>query len=111
MKSIRQLLTLLLSVYLLALMGVPCRDDHSHTTTTTIAVEKQLAQEDNHGHEADNCTPFCVCACCTTPIVVQQLFTFQPVIFHAPYNRNVISFYQPVASSYFGSIWQPPQIV
>lgn len=108
MKSIRQILTIILSVYLLALMAMPCRDDHSHKTTVT---QNQLAQAEDHDHEADGCTPFCVCNCCTTPIVVQQLFTFIPVTFNAPYNREVISFYQPVASSYFGSIWQPPQIV
>ena len=108
MKITRQLITLLLSVYLLALMALPCNDDHSHTL---ISTEDQFAQTGNHYNDTDACSPFCVCACCTTPIMVQQIISFESAPFIALYNRNVNSFYTPVTSSYFGSIWQPPQLV
>ena len=108
MKSTRQILTLLLSVYLLALMVLPCNDDHSHTSVTT---EKQIAQADEHHNDIDACSPFCVCACCTTPIMVQQLITFESLPFITPYNRELNSFYTSVTASYSGSIWQPPQLV
>jgi len=108
MKITRQILTLLLSVYLLALMALPCNDDHSHTSVTT---ENQIAQADNHHDDIDACSPFCVCACCTTPIMVQQLISFDSLPFITPYNREVTSFYAPVTATYSGSIWQPPQLV
>jgi hypothetical protein len=108
MKITRQILTLLLSVYLLALMVLPCNDDHSHAQVTT---ENQIAQADNHHDDVDACSPFCVCACCTTPIMVQQIIAFESLPAIIPYNREVNSFYMPVASTYSGSIWQPPQLV
>ena len=72
------------------------------------------ATHDNHSHDKDKdlCSPFCICNCCGA----QVLSYFPTLSFELPLISQDIKtkepFYKPVfASSFFGSIWQPPQLV
>lgn len=107
MKETRQLLTSFLSVYLLVLMILPCNDVHAHAQTREL---QQVTQLQNEQHHEDFCTPFCACACCTTPIIMQSVPTFEVPYFDISYTKTP-SFYKFIASSFCGSIWQPPQLV
>ncbi|MEZ0005863.1 hypothetical protein ABH942_001220 [Flavobacterium sp. 28YEA47A] len=107
MKSTRHFLTSFLSVYLLVLMILPCNDVHAQLQTTSST---QISQFQNEQHHEDFCSPFCICACCTTPIVMQSAIVFEVPHFDNSYTKTP-SFYKPVISSFFGSIWQPPQLV
>jgi hypothetical protein len=73
-----------------------------------------LVNTDKHSHDKDNdlCSPFCVCNCCGTQI----LSYFQVNNFEFPLVSIVIETKEPfyksiLTSNFFGSIWQPPQIV
>ncbi|RKS25734.1 hypothetical protein CLV94_0778 [Flavobacterium endophyticum] len=107
MKQARHILTSILSVYLLVLMVLPCNDAHAHPESAVLSHVSQLQNEQHH---EDFCTPFCICACCTTPIIMQSVAVFEVPYFENSYTKTP-SFYKSIASSFFGSIWQPPQLV
>lgn len=108
MKKARQIITIILSAYLLILMVMPCSDAHAQLKETS---NTYLSQNDNdHHNDIELCTPFCVCSSCTAAVVLQPLITFE-VLHFEPHYRNIPSFYDSIVSSFYGSIWQPPQLV
>ena len=91
---------------------MPCADmetgNDSHLPT------ELASNNDNHSHdkEMDLCSPFCTCNCCS----VQVLTHFPVNVIDFPIVNQVIKIALPTyksisTSNFFGSIWQPPQIV
>jgi len=107
MKYTRQIVTTILSVYLLVLMVMPCSDAHSKMGAIA---QTQVSQSGDDHHDIEICSPFCVCSSCTAAVIVQPVITFE-VLHFEPHYRNVPSLYESVVSSFYGSIWQPPQLV
>lgn len=107
MKQTRCFLTTFLSAYLLILMVLPCNDAHAQTETIFQTQSSQVSQDEHH---EDFCTPFCICSCCTTPIIVQSMTVFEVSYFDNHFSK-ISSFYKSITSNFFGSIWQPPQLV
>lgn len=108
MKQARHFFTTFLSAYLLILMVLPCNDAHAQSGTI---LETQFAQLQNDQHHEDFCTPFCICSCCTTPIILAQAAIIFEVSYFENYQSQTTSFYKSITSAFFGSIWQPPQLV
>ena len=54
-------LTIILSVYILVLSLAPCGDD---IDCSKHANNKTEQTSDTHDHKSENCSPFCICACC-----------------------------------------------
>ncbi|MCP2025554.1 hypothetical protein L1276_000694 [Flavobacterium sp. HSC-32F16] len=103
-------ITVLLSIYLIALSNMPCADMEVNSAMHTTA---QFASEENHSHDKDNdlCSPFCACNCCGAQVLSYQ--TSVTYEFPAPYTKISITLptYNSVfISNFYGSIWQPPQI-
>jgi len=70
MKKGRQIVIVFISVLLLVLALLPCADKKA-----PIPVENLLTQVTNTPHQhagMDKCSPFCVCNCCTSPILVKN---------------------------------------
>lgn len=69
-------------------------------------------QKHSHDKEKDSCSPFCFCNCCGA-----QVLSYQPNnTFGFSVVSTIIAIPQPTyksvyTSNFFGSIWQPPQIV
>ncbi|WP_319800119.1 MULTISPECIES: DUF6660 family protein [Flavobacterium] len=105
-------LNIILSIYLIALACMPCADMEVNSAGHSLAVHQ--SDRDNHSHDKskDLCSPFCICNCCGA-----QILSYFPVIsYEFPLISTVIKtkepFYKSVfASNFYGSIWQPPQIV
>lgn len=103
-------ITVILSLYLMALSNMPCADMEVDSAAHKIA---QFSSEANHSHDKQNdlCSPFCACNCCGA-----QVLTYQTSLsFDFPVSYSIISIQLPdytsvVTSNFFGSIWQPPQI-
>ncbi|MHC0440346.1 MULTISPECIES: DUF6660 family protein [unclassified Flavobacterium] len=103
-------ITVLLSIYLIALSSMPCADMEVNSAAHKTA---QFSSEANHSHDKDNdlCSPFCACNCCGA-----QVLNYQNVaVFEFPSENHLISIPLPsynsvFASNFYGSIWQPPQI-
>ncbi|MGH2665969.1 DUF6660 family protein [Flavobacterium sp.] len=102
----------ILSIYLIALSCLPCAD----MEVNSLAHSKIdiTADNDNHNHEksSDMCSPFCNCNCCGVTFL-----SFQPTIaYDCPIVSSIIetsspSYQSVFISNFYGSIWQPPQIV
>ncbi len=104
-------ITLILSIYLFTLSAIPCADIESENIARIVANDSQ--EKDNHSHkDNDLCSPFCICNCCgqvTLNYVAAINYDF-PVKIEEIKSSN--SFYTSAFySNFYGSIWQPPQIV
>jgi len=96
----------ILSLYVLVLTTIPCvdvqKDDNLHK------IELENSASEHHNHETDNCSPFCTCDCCVSPIIYQannlQLNYFSLA-------QNISSEYKSTfITSLFATIWQPPKL-
>ena len=102
-----KLFTLLFNIYLLALSFFPCADVESCVKTNdTFSAVIINNKEDNK--DPENCTPFCICACCAVPIINQtaliEINTEQQF-----FSVNYASIHIHYLSQSFASIWQPPK--
>jgi hypothetical protein len=107
-----KLLTVILSIYIFTLSAIPCVDveigSAGHSTVT------HSSEKENHSHNKENdlCSPFCICNCCSNVTL-----TYVPTITYDFQNqfeeiKTSNSFYTSAFhSNFYGSIWQPPQIV
>lgn len=104
-------IALLLSIYLMALSNMPCADMEVDSAMHKTA---QFSSEASHSHDKDNdlCSPFCACNCCGAQVLTYQ--TSETIEFPVAFSMisKVVPNYNSVfTSNFYGSIWQPPQIV
>jgi hypothetical protein len=99
----------ILSIMFLLLSCLPCADMEGNDFSQTL-VEKSTSE---HNQENDTCSPFCICNCCSS-----QVFAFDTTICNLDFvvikkiAENKIPEYKSIlTSNFYGSIWQPPQIV
>lgn len=103
-----RLIASILSVYLMVLIAIPCIDrpeDH-HLVNTEIGDTANSTHQHNDG---DQCSPFCTCNCCATPVIYQDFgVRFDCLTF---IEKSISTEYTSVIfSCHLSSIWQPPQI-
>lgn len=110
----------ILSIYIVILSCLPCTDGMAYNTINDNEVYKQSTISDTHTHtghshedgDEDTCPPFCDCNCCGA-----QVLTYLPfLVYEFPLRfkkiQSKIIFYKSnLSSTFFDSIWQPPQIV
>lgn len=99
-----RLLSLILSIYVLILAGVPCsdfcQDDHANL--------KEVIHHDADAH-GELCSPFCMCSCCRANMV---FFAFEAFNISKPSAYNPVNpvFDQTAVFSFSLPVWQPPKI-
>ncbi len=97
----------IMAVAVLLLSCVPCAD----ATTSVVAklkVESTHTGTGNHD-EADACSPFCICSCCSGFSINHSAFSLtKPTSFVDMYFNNFLSSYESEIHTPF---WQPPRIV
>lgn len=104
-------LNIILSIYLVALLCIPCADIEVNSVAYSTKEMDGNHKDHSHDKENDLCSPFCICNCCGA-----QIFNYFPSTnFEFPTIVSAIetkeSFYKSTfTSNFFGSIWQPPQI-
>ena len=104
-------IAILLSIYLMALSNMPCADMEVDSAMHTTA---HFSSEESHSHDKDNdlCSPFCACNCCGAQVLsyqIAEVIDF-PIAF-SMISKIVPTYNSVFASNFYGSIWQPPQIV
>ncbi len=109
-----KLLNYILSIYLVALSCLPCADmEISSAAHKAVEISANHDEKSyNHDKENDLCSPFCNCNCCGSQIVSYfkiTTFSFTPI--KRSIKTQLPSYTSIVTSNFFGSIWQPPQIV
>ena len=95
----------ILSFYILILTAIPCMDEHEDNTLQKTEISPKTTHD--HQQDIDHCSPFCTCNCCASPVlqfnVVIEFICFKYSVYDFPeYNTTI-------TSSFFASIWQPPQ--
>lgn len=98
--------TVIFSIYILLLSIAPCGD--------SIECDERNQTEKSHNdhkHENENCTPFCICACCGQPVTSKINYpAVQTVSKPDIFNKNIAINDQTFNSQFSASIWQPPKI-
>lgn len=103
-----KVLHFLLSIYLLVLSMAPCSDAVECTEANLTIVSSSIGH-DNHSHEAEMCTPFCICACCGSIVpMTQQRASLSPLDFNSLEITGTYNSILPL--EVYHSIWQPPKI-
>ncbi len=104
-------LTIIASIYFVALSCLPCSD------VVEINFEKSSKElqsnHENHSHEKENhlCSPFCICNCCGSQIINHfKITTIYFPIATLKISSQVPTYTSIFTSNFYGSIWQPPQI-
>lgn len=80
----------------------PCSDgvdSHKHNTHQT--------EQQGHSHDSDACTPFCTCSCCSTVVVVKDLF-YEVVNASLPQSVEISFFNKLHPELVCQSVWHPP---
>lgn len=97
---------IILSLILLGLSVAPCADE---TTADSIAVPiEDTGSGHDHNESEDFCSPLCVCHCCHSHLVIQQIFISEFSLLNYPLQRNTYN--DPITSGFVGSLLQPPKV-
>lgn len=99
-----------LTILLFALNFIPCRDAVADSAKSEhTAMELPGTHDDAKDHADDNCSPLCICSCCSlasmpsTAIVVETLDEKIHAVPASVYTSQLLEISLP--------IWQPPQLV
>jgi hypothetical protein len=98
----------LFSIYIVFLTAIPCADklEDRHVQQTQVTDDSPVG---HHHHDGDECSPFCTCNCCASP-VIQQDFIVQFNCLNIIQEFPTPEYTSRFTSSYCCSIWQPPQM-
>jgi len=101
---------LILAVYIGILSFVPCYDgfhdcdDHQNTEMT------HDHDDTSHDHQSnDGCTPFCVCSCCGTVVVLSEMREVDYFVL-APVTINQIDYTTMAEHPFLPGVWHPPTL-
>jgi len=103
-----RLVACILSIYIVVLTAIPCidRPGDDHLQKTEIGGKTDTGHQHQDG---DQCSPFCTCNCCATPVIQQEsIIQFNSTALFQEY--TIAEYISVFTSDYLSSIWQPPQI-
>lgn len=109
-----KLLNYILSIYLVALSCLPCADMEVNSAAHKVVEISANHDEKSHNHDKENdlCSPFCSCNCCGSQIVSYfKMLNYNFAVVSKTITTQLPSYTSQFASNFYGSIWQPPQIV
>lgn len=101
-------LYIILSIYITVLSCIPCSDENEcNVTTSNITI---IDNHQEHEHEAEMCSPFCICNCCGCSGIT--LIQSHSIDYKITVDIVTVSnMYVPAfIDNYTGSVWQPPKI-
>jgi hypothetical protein len=109
---VRKAISFILTFYVIVLLTQPCQDvfalpREADSQTNVVALTDE---PDDSDCEDENCSPFCICSCCSLS-VIHCTFT-NAVTLEATSNPDadgVIRYTNPYSNAYQSSIWQPPK--
>jgi len=105
--------SIILSIYILVLSCLPCGDVEDCKVVDYDKIAFSETNHSTHQEDTETCSPFCICACCGTNIVLN--FSFSPLISEIEQcflsEKVKVNFYNTsFISDFYGNIWQPPKI-
>lgn len=98
-----KIFSVIMSIYLLGLMFVPCADIHAENDLSNTVIETL----DTHENHVDTCSPFCFCECCQT---VSQPAIYNYFTYFSTLIETSTPFIQASEYSVPITLWRPPKI-
>ncbi|AOW10418.1 hypothetical protein EM308_13410 [Flavobacterium gilvum] len=88
---------------------MPCADKEGNSSSQTL-IEKSSS---DHNQDIDFCSPFCICNCCSSQVFAfdSSICTLDFVVVKKMVENKIPEYKSIFSSNFYGSIWQPPQIV
>ncbi|MCX6307306.1 MAG: hypothetical protein NTY32_00275 [Bacteroidia bacterium] len=99
-----RLLALLFSMYILLLTSLPCAE----MKEVDRAQLAPVSQSSTSHNDCSECSPFCTCNCCATPMVCQMdlvIFQVSTIV-----RKQETTYPKLSVTQRSGDIWQPPQL-
>ncbi len=103
-----KLICLLISVYILYLVSLPCIDGPSCINDSQVNQTQPHDQSHDSDQHVDGCSPFCICACCSISVVLTA-FHFESTPFFSPVHIDFI-LKEGKSVKYFHRVWEPPKV-
>ncbi len=99
-----RLISILFSVYMMLLVALPCAEmaekDHSNNAP--------ISQSSENHDDCNDCSPFCFCNCCASPMICHvEAIDLQVSIIA---RKQETSYPRLSITQRSGDIWQPPQL-
>jgi hypothetical protein len=104
--------SLAIVVYLVFLLTQPCQDVFANASEIKsgdrmVAAIGETTETEN---QSDECSPFCICSCCSISAAYHSFVTVSSVRRSAELHRTLAVDYLGLnTKSFSGSIWQPPK--
>lgn len=87
---------------------MPCADGEAFLSLKKETISNQSIPH----HDNDVCSPLCACSCCGCQgFSLSKSFTYSLISIKTTIDKKVPEYKSVFASNFYGSIWQPPQIV
>ncbi|SHN19347.1 hypothetical protein SAMN05444387_4587 [Flavobacterium pectinovorum] len=101
-----------MSFIILIISFMPCADMEMNNAAQKTAQFTETHIDHSHDTQNDLCSPFCVCSCCGVQVLsYASAINFDFHVIGALIKRPLPNYISVLASNFYGSIWQPPQIV
>ena len=100
-----KVIALILSIFLFALSIIPCSDGE-----TCEAEQKEISDSQEHDHSkdsTDHCSPFCICACCSVSVPLEEEIAGTNYL-HPGFEEGNASYSFIYAFTYLQAVWRPP---
>ena len=95
---------------MLLLALLPCGDEVECADNDRYQTAFTTDGQQDHDNHSENCSPFCICACCGQLVTIASAhhFNVQP---KTTISKPLISYSDPYFEIIPQSIWQPPKLV
>ena len=98
-----------LTILLFALNFIPCRDAIACAPKDAkAAVEQPGTHNDSEEHDEDNCSPLCICSCCSVAPIPSPVIAVETIVERV--HPVLASVYTDQLLEISLPIWQPPQL-
>ena len=101
-----KLITLILSIYFLALNVVPCSDAGNVKDDSQVVTVIDF--DGDHDQDCDLCSPFCQCHCCHVHTIDFGIASFEP--YKATISKEYFDHFDSLGKGISLSLLQPPQV-
>ncbi|WP_157766350.1 hypothetical protein [Pedobacter ginsengisoli] len=87
----------------------PCKDVHASKEGADPVISVEAHSNNEHSGVKDSCSPFCACACCSSPTVVKHQLVQHTISIIL--EKKYTDLYSGSVASASIAVWQPPKLV
>lgn len=98
-------------LYIVILLTQPCQDlALTAEDSVSNSTFSQQHEQSNQMPQSDECSPFCICSCCSLSVVDHSVsFTVTTVMKSVETKAYLSDYTSPYTATLPTSIWQPPK--